>query len=136
MRLEVEKKPPIENVTDAQVRSAILALRSYGPSSFASLSDAQGNFLQVGGGGITCMLERRDIAKGRHYRGYHDNPRKVCPDGTILAFGGGELKLLSDEWFTAPMVVDVFLAFLNGNELPVSVRWRDVTDVVASGSTG
>jgi len=134
MRLEVEKNPPVENVSDAQVRTAIMALRSYGPSSFASLTDAQGSYLQVAGGGITCMLEHRDAATGRHYRGYHDTPSKVYPDGTILVFGGGEMKLMADEWFTASMVADVFLAFLNGHEFPASVRWRDVSDTFSNES--
>lgn len=128
MRLEVENKVAVENVSEAKVRAAITALRSYGPSSFASLTDDQGNYLQVAGGGVTCMLERRDMAAGRHYRGYHDIRSKVYPDGTILAFGGGEIKLLADEWFTAPIVVDAFLAFLNGQPLPPSIKWRDVTE--------
>ncbi|AYM76203.1 hypothetical protein D9M09_10660 [Janthinobacterium agaricidamnosum] len=127
MRLEVEKRPVVEQVSVAQVRSAIAGLRSYGPSSYASLTDDEGNYLQVAGGGITCMLERRDVATGRHYRAYHDVASKVYPDGTILAFGGGEIKLLADEWFTAPVVADVFVAFVNGHELPPSVKWRDVT---------
>lgn len=128
MRLEVEKKQPIENVTDTKVTRAILALRSYGPSSFASLSDDKGNFLQVAGGGVTCMLERRDASSKRHYRAYNEERSKVFPDGTLLVFGGGKLPLQADEWFNAQVVVEVFLAFLNGRELPESIRWRDVTD--------
>jgi hypothetical protein len=130
MRLEVEKKAPIDNVSDAKVRAEILALRSFGPSSFASVTDEQGNYLQVAGGGMTCMLERRDAASGRHYRAYNDTPSKVFPDGTILMFGGGKIALQSDEWFAASTVVEVFLSFLNGRELPVSLRWREVTRTV------
>jgi hypothetical protein len=77
MRLEVENKPVIEHVNAAQLRSAITGLRSYGPSSYASLTDEQGNYLQVAGGGITCLLERRDAATGRHYRAYHDIASKL-----------------------------------------------------------
>src|SRR5438552_2235378 len=99
MRLEVERKSPIEGPSDAQVRSEILGLRSYGPSSFASLTDEKGDYLQVAGGGVTCLLERRDAATGRHYRAFHDNPSAVFADGTALVFGGGEVKLAADEWF-------------------------------------
>jgi len=131
MLLEVEKAPSIENVTEAQMRSAIMTLRSYGPSSFASLTDAQGNYLQVAGGGVTCMLERRDIASGHHFRAYKDEKSKVFPDGTSLVFGGGEIRLASDEWFTAQEVAEVFSTFLHGGELPASVKWRDVTATFA-----
>ncbi|MFJ2990862.1 hypothetical protein ACIPF8_23655 [Collimonas sp. NPDC087041] len=132
MRLEVEKKRPVENASEAQVRSAILALRSYGPSSFTSLTDVRGNYLQVAGGGVTCMVEHRDVFKNRHYRGYHNTPSKVYPDGTILVFGGGEIQLLADEWFMAPMVLDAFLAVFNGRELPASIAWRDKTETLTS----
>lgn len=133
MRFEVENKPPIESATEAQVRSTIMALRSYGPSSFASLTDNRGNYLQVAGGGVTCMLERRDAGATRHFRGYQNLRSKVFPDGTALVFGGGEIRLAADEWFTAQLVAEAFSAFLRGIELPSSIKWRDVTATFTDG---
>lgn len=129
MRLEVESRLPIDNATEAQVRTAVLGLRSYGPSSFASMTDEAGNYLQVAGGGVTCMLEMRDASARRHYRAYQDVYRPIHPDGTLLVFGGGEIPLRADEWFAAPMVADAFVSFLKGEELPSSIRWRDVTSL-------
>lgn len=131
MRLEVEKQAPINNVTEKQLLSAIAALRSYGQSSFASLTDEQGNYLQVAGGGVTCMLERRDAVSGRHFRGYKGEKSKVFPDGTALVFGGGEVHLAADEWFSAKEVSEVFSAFLCGTNLPSSVNWRDMTALLS-----
>jgi len=37
MRVEVEGRPPIDELTAPQLQSALRNLRSYGPSSFASL---------------------------------------------------------------------------------------------------
>lgn len=127
MRLEVENRPPIDNASEAQVRSAVLALRSYGPSSFASITDEAGNYLQVAGGGVTCMLEMRNATAGRHYRAYKDVDRAIHPDGTLLVFGGGEVPLKADEWFAAPMVADAFVSFLKGDKPPNWIKWRDVT---------
>lgn len=127
MQLEVEGRPLIHNPTEAQVRSALSMLRSYGPSSFASLTDETGNYLQVAGGGVTCMLEKRDSSARRHYRAYKDVDRPVHPDGTLLVFGGGEIALRSDEWLSAAVVTDAFVSFLKGDELPSSIKWRDVT---------
>jgi hypothetical protein len=135
MRLEIEKKPAIDDATDAEVRAAIMSLRSYGPSSFASLTDENGNYVQVAGGGVTCMLERRDAASGHHFRGYKDERSKVFPDGTALVFGGGEIRLSADEWFAAQEIAEVFSAFLRSNELPPLVKWRDMTAMLAEKSS-
>lgn len=128
MRLEVEGRPPLSNPTSDEVRRALLDLRNYGPSSFASLTDDQGSYLQVGGGGVGCVLERRDLPARRHHRAYQDAPNKAFPDGTLLVFGGGQIAMRANEWFTARLVADVFVAFLEGRAPPDSVRWRDITD--------
>ena len=125
MRLEAEKLAPIENVTAKRLRAIILKLRHYGPSSFAALTDDDGNYLQVAGGGVTCMLERREASTGQTWRAFTNARSKAFPDGTILAFGGGELKLLADEWLMAPLVADAFEAFLHGRPLPEAILWRE-----------
>lgn len=129
MRLEVEGQPPIENTSSAQVRSAIANLRSHGPSSFASLTDDNGNYLQVAGGGVTCMLERRDNFEGHHFRAFKKEKSKVFTDGTVLSFGGGKIMMRSDEWLTSSEVESVFLDFLNRKDFPKNIIWRDVTDL-------
>jgi hypothetical protein len=129
MKLDVEGRSPINNVSEAKVRSVIARLRSYGPSSFASLTDESGNYLQVAGGGATCMMERRDVSGGRHYRAFQNNRSVTFADGTALVFGGGKVKLASNEWFVSQDVEDAFLAFLRGEHLPSRVKWRDITDL-------
>lgn len=129
MRLEIEGFPPVENADAAYVSTALLGLRSYAPPSFASLTDDTGSYVQVGGGRVTCVLERRDTNTGRHYRAYHDTPSKIFAEGTVLSFSGQRIRLAPDEWFTAPMVLEVFLAFLEGREFPSPIQWRDITDI-------
>ncbi|MEW9306317.1 hypothetical protein [Labrys neptuniae] len=127
MRFEVEKKAPVENVKEAKIRAVLNSLRNYGPSSFASITDDIGNYLQVAGGGLHCMLERYDAKDNKFYRAYLDSKSKIFSDGTILAFGGGELKLLSDEWVSISIVIEAFVAFLNHKDLPSKIKWRDIT---------
>ncbi len=131
MRLDIEGKASVESVTEKKIRSVIQALRSYGPSSFASLVDTGGNYIQVAGGVITCVLERREAATGRHFRAYHDAPSKIYPDGTSLMFGGGAVKLNANEWFTCAVAADAFCAFLRGEDWPASVQWRDISEMLA-----
>jgi hypothetical protein len=130
MRFEVENKPPIEGPSAGRVRAGILSLRGRGRSSFATLTDERGNYLLAAGGALTCMLERRDVEAGRMYRAFVDRPGVTVPDGTILAFGAGQLRLMADEWLTAPQVADAFDAFLNGRPWPPVLRWRDQGDVL------
>ena len=131
MILHIEKKAPVTAPNEKKVRSSIKLLRSYGPSSFATLVDDDGSYVQVAGGGVTCMLEWRDIQTGKHCRAYHDTPSKVFHDGTLLVFGGGSVPMEADEWFIADKVTEVFLAFLNSMKFPDGVRWRDITSVIA-----
>jgi len=95
----------------------------------ASITDDGGSYIQVGGGGVGCVLERRDAEQSRHYRGYHDSPSKVFPDGTALAFSGGNVAMRADEWFTARVIADAFVAFLERRPLPEGIRWRDSSEM-------
>ncbi|ATQ42354.1 hypothetical protein CSW64_07970 [Caulobacter mirabilis] len=128
MRLEVERRSPVEQPTEKQVRSAILKLRSYGPHSYASLTDEHGSYLQVAGGGVTCLLERHDASTGKHFRAFHGKPSSVFADGTALVFSGGAVRLRSDEWFSSAVVAEAFSAFTCGSPLPEGISWRDVTE--------
>lgn len=127
MILESEKNPPINNPTSKNIKNTIRKLRSYGPSSYASLTDDSGNYLQVAGGGITCMLEWRDATHHHHYRAHLENPSKVFPDGTILSFSGGEIPLRADEWITASIVERAFESFLKKEIFPTELKWRDIS---------
>jgi len=110
---------------EAQIKRSIKSLKSYGASSYASLADAAGNYVQMAGGGITCLLEWYDAKKLKHFRAFHDRPNANFPDGMILSFRAGKIPMQSDEWFMSEQIIAVFLAFLNGENFPEYVRWRD-----------
>ncbi|RKF30530.1 hypothetical protein [Paraburkholderia fungorum] len=123
MKFDIEGKAALVTPTPIQIARALKSLRSYGKSSYASLTDAAGNYVQVAGGGVSCMVERFDSGAHR-WRAFHDNPSPVRPDGTILVFSAGNIPMQSDEWFMADQVVEVFLAFLSGAPYPPFVHWR------------
>ncbi|MGH8777609.1 hypothetical protein [Paraburkholderia sp.] len=125
MKLEAEGKPEIHEPRESQVTRTIKSLKSYGPSSYASLTDASGNYVQVAGGGVTCMIERYDATGNKRFRAFHDKPSAVRPDGTILSFRAGKVPMRSDEWFMSNQVAEVFVAFLKGEAFPGDVHWRD-----------
>ena len=70
------------------------------------------------------MVEHYDAITGRRERAHNPLPNPAFPDGTILSFGGGELRLQSDEWIMATKVVEIFLAFRHGTPLDDVAEWR------------
>ncbi|MCZ2498104.1 hypothetical protein GN316_15165 [Xylophilus sp. Kf1] len=124
MKLQGERLAEVVAPTDKVIQRRIMSLRSYGPHSFASLQDDGGGYVQVAGGGITCMVERYNAITGRRERAHNLLGNPAFPDGTILCFGGGELRLQSDEWITATKVVEIFLAFRHGTPLDAVAEWR------------
>ncbi len=124
MIFERQGKPAQNAPTPSQVAKGLQTLRSYRAPSFASLTDSVGNYVQVGGGGTTCMLELYRTDSKERFRGYSDFTDKIRPDGTILSFGAGDIPLMADEWFTVDAVIEVFQAFLAQRDLPATVHWR------------
>jgi hypothetical protein len=124
MLLECEGKASIRNPKPAQILKTILSLRSFGPSSYASLTRDDGTYLQVAGGGVTCLLESYYSDTGLRLRAFGEVKSKAHPDGTVLVFRAGEIPMMSDEWFTATQVSDVFCCFLEGGEFPPTIHWR------------
>lgn len=124
MKLDVEGKAGVRNATPAQIARAIRSLKSYGRSSYASLTNESGSYVQVAGGGVSCMVELFDASAEVCSRAFHDKPSAARPDGTILVFGAGNLPMRSDEWFMANQVVEIFLAFHATAPFPNYVCWR------------
>ena len=93
MKLEAENSPVIAGVSHVQLIKTLEKLKSYGPSSFACITDDDGNYVQVAGGRFTCFIERYDAKSKRLFRGYHSNSSTNFEDGTLLSFGGGRVEL-------------------------------------------
>ncbi|WP_321939107.1 hypothetical protein [Paraburkholderia sp. J8-2] len=124
MKFDIEGKAGITTPPPIQIARALKSLRSYGKSSYASLTDTEGNYVQVAGGGVSCMIERFEIDASQRWRAFHDKPSPVRPDGTILVFSAGNIPMRADEWFMCDQVVEVFLAFLKSAPFPPFVHWR------------
>ncbi|MBI4748092.1 MAG: hypothetical protein HY774_06355 [Acidobacteria bacterium] len=117
--------------SDNQIARQLRFLKSYGRSAYASLTDAQGNWVQVGGGRATCVVEYKNAETGRIFRAFQEQP--VIPlefDGAVLSFAGSQLRLSQNEWFTIEQVIEVFLAFRHQQPFPEIVHWRDITDQI------
>jgi hypothetical protein len=123
-RLECENKAALSSPTVGQIERTILGLRSNGKHSFASITAPDGTYLQVAGGGTTCLLERFDAIAKLRCRAFTSRIHPVLPDGTILVFRAGKMPMRSDEWLMASEVVRAFCFFRAGEPLPESILWR------------
>lgn len=59
----------------------------------AVLSSENGNYVQVGGAGMTCVLEWRDQSIGRQFRACQHPPVVPWVGITKLNVSGGQLNL-------------------------------------------
>ncbi len=83
-------------------------LCAYGESSYASLTSADGSYVQVAGGGAGCTVERHDSSAKKQYRAYTTTPVVSLPDGTELVFASGRIPLRHDEWLDIEVVTEIF----------------------------
>ncbi|NWA83740.1 hypothetical protein [Pseudomonas sp. D2002] len=134
MKLEAENSPVIADVSQAQLIKTLKKLKSYGPSSFACITDDEGSYLQVAGGRYTCFIERYDAKNKKRFRGFHSNSSTNFEDGTLLSFGGGRVELRKDEWFNIDDVIEVFSLFSQNQDLPESIHWREINVLNQSSS--
>lgn len=123
MLFEREDKKPIENVSDKQLRRQ-LGYKRGGDDTFAILSESNGGYVQMLGGGVACCLEWRDIEGGKHYRAYQEPPCVTWKEDTKL----GRILLQPREFFRIAQVTDAFVAFLKNHPFPAYIKWRDITE--------
>lgn len=135
MKFEREQAQPIDGFSEKQLlRGLSFMHRAVSNSRFAILSAEDGSYVQMGGGGMCCVQERRDGAAGRHFRGSQDPPVVPWPGVAQLQISSGVIHLRQEEFFCITQIEEVFLAFLHGAPFPAFIQWRDVTDELASGA--
>ena len=124
MILEIENQSTIIDVSEKVLIKKLKNLRSYGPSSFASLTNDNGSYVQLAGGGVTCMIEHFDSVMKIRKRAFHDFSSTQFSDGTRLVFGGGDIALKKDEWFNIEQSISIFTSFLGEKKFPENISWR------------
>ena len=129
MTLEGEGLSPLSNPTEDDVRQAVLGLARSG-TSFVSLADETGNYVQVAGSRPWCVLERRQVAPPLHERAFQETPSPKYADGAKISTGVGDIIMKSDEWFLLKDAADVFVAFLNRQAPPVQIQWRSLNEML------
>ena len=125
MLFEVEGKASVEQPKLAFIERSLRELKSYSKHTFASLQHSDGSYMQVAGGQVTCILERRDVGSSRMLRGYLAKARAPFVGTQMLSFGGGTVLAEPDEFlFMEDDVIPAFQAFFDRQPLPADVKWR------------
>jgi len=129
MLLEAEGQPPIVDPSEEQVRALVLGLR-VGETSFASLTDEAGNYVQLAGSRPWCVIEYRRLKPLQHDRAFQDTPTPKYKDGAKIKTGAGDISLRQDEWFLLKNGAEVLAAFLRKDRFPANVQWRSMTETL------
>ncbi len=126
MIFERENTKPVENPSEKQISYGLSHMKSYGKSSFATITDQAGNYLQIEGGKTFFLFEKRECSTGKHFRAYQQNPVVPFEDDTELCFSGGSIRLKRNEWFRREQVEETFISFSKGQELPIFISWTEI----------
>lgn len=129
MILERQGATLINDPSPKQLELELKRLKISGRSSFASLTDDSGSYVQVAGGGVACMLEWRDYKSRSHMRAYLKTSIVPFEDGTELIFAGGRIPLRQDEWLNINLIIKAFVAFSCGEPFPAAIFWRDMSEI-------
>lgn len=132
MLLEAEGQPPIRNPSEEQVRALVLSLR-IGETSFASLTNGTGDYVQVAGNRPWCVIEHRRVEPLQHDRAFQETPVPKYKDGAKLRTGAGDIALKHDEWFLLKDAAEVLVAFLRKDGFPAYVKWRSMNETLGVG---
>jgi len=127
MIFQRENCKPISAPTERQITRELSLTKSFGKSSFASLTDHNGSYVQAAGGPGIFMLEYRN-ASGVHHRAAQHVPVVPFQDGTLFSFSGGNIKLARGEWFQLKQVVQVFACYLSSAEFPNWLMWQPLDE--------
>jgi len=133
MIFERENCKTITNPSAKVISRELKRLKSYGNSSFASLTyeETNSSYIQVAGGAYLCMLEKRDNKNGIHYRAWQEKPIVPYKDGTELSFSGSSIALNANEWFNIDQVIETFIKYLSNEQDPFYIHWRDITNLLS-----
>jgi hypothetical protein len=129
MFLEAEGRPRIQDPSEEQVRELFLGLR-VGQTSFASLTDEAGNYVQIAGSRPWCTIERRRVGPLNHERAFQATLAPKYKDGAKIRTGAGDISLNHDEWFLLKDAAEVFVAFLRRDAFPAHVNWRSMNETL------
>ena len=127
MKFDRERAKSIETVSEAQLRQGLGYMQGISGCRIAILTDDDLSYVQVGGSGMTCCLEWRDMKQCKHFRAFQQPSIVPWPGITRLPVSGGEVSMRQDEYFRIQQVTEAFLAFFHRQPFPAYIQWRDIS---------
>jgi len=123
MKFERENTKPIKGPSAKQLSSSLKHLKG-SKRSFAILSSNDENFIQMTGGGYSCILEIS--IDGELFRASQEKAMVPWAETTTLHTSCGEFKVEPKEYFNVQQVTDAFVKFLAGDRTHEKYKWKRV----------
>jgi hypothetical protein len=130
MRLETENGTGLDDPSPFALRQALSALDGV-TNSYASLTAADGSYIQAGGGPSEFTLEIREHKPDGSFRHLKANRDPADVANRFLEIGGSRVSVQAGQIVDLGTVVNSFLVFANSKAPDRDLRWDDITAMFA-----
>ncbi|MFL5328499.1 MAG: hypothetical protein ACJ8C4_06255 [Gemmataceae bacterium] len=129
IKLESQSGVTLENPTPAEIERVLDGLDGV-DESYASLTQRDGSYIQVGGGPSEFTVELRKIGTSGsfcHLKAYR-NDMDLIGD-TVLIIGGVPVNIKTNQKLNLSMVKRLFTSFTTFKEFDRGISWLDISQM-------
>ena len=123
MKFERENTKQIDFPSQKQVELSLSHLKG-SKRSYASLTSDSGDFIQMAGGGFSCILEKS--INGTVYRANQLEKVIHFNEVTSLHTTCGEFEVEPNEYFSIDQIKEAFVRFLSGERDFNNYQWKNL----------
>ncbi|MDB5260599.1 MAG: hypothetical protein JWN37_830 [Candidatus Nomurabacteria bacterium] len=127
MNYESEIGELLSNPDKNSMELAIRRLNGKG-NSYGSLTKANGDYLQVGGGIKEFTVEFRKIHKNG-FKHFKATKTEENLESHIIKIGGSKVTVREDQVLDLQMTCQIFFAFIEGEPDVEGIKWVDMTSM-------
>ncbi len=110
--------------SEAQLLQHLRRLKMVGRSHFLVLSTLEGNWIQVAGGSLCCIVERYCATSQVLWRAHRVKGMPVYQDASRFKLRGVDRAIQGDEILHMAEAEEIALAFRAGSDLSDLFPWR------------
>lgn len=127
---ESQSGPRSKKLTESQLDARLGSLNG-GDESFASLSAANGSYIQVGGGPDAFTVEVRETRSDGSFRHWKADRKDGLDAEQLLSIGGNDVAVKASQVVDMETVQRLFRFFALNQLRDPSFPWTDMTSMFA-----
>jgi hypothetical protein len=112
--------------SERQLLHNLRSLKLYGRSQFLVLSTMDGDWIQIAGGTLSCIVERYSAETPVLWRAHRRLALSSFRDATKFGFRGHDREVAPDEILRMAEAEEILLAFRSGSDVSALMSWRAI----------